>query len=108
MASDDNIVNFPQEEPAPLFVGPFSEHRVIVQGRFVPGLTGFEHADGTVELVVDHRFGGHFPNRETASQAAYLIAQATAIASGYPHFEADSKDQSFAPLAVQLGAPDGK
>ena len=108
MASDDNVLNFPQEEPPPLFVGPFTEHRVILQGRFVPNLTGFEREDGTVELAVDHRFAGQFPSRETASQAAYLIAQAMAIASGYAHFEADIKAQPFAPIAVQLGGLNGK
>lgn len=108
MASDDNILGFPEDEAPPLFIGPFTEHRVVVHGRFVPNLTGIERADGTVELVVDHRFSGQFSDRETARQAAYLIAQATAIASGYAHFEADNKDQSFAPMAVRLGGLNGK
>jgi len=90
----DNIT--PLFKADPLFIGPFQESYVVVDGRFVPRLSGRQNEDGTVDLVVDRRFGATFSDLKTASQAARLIAQASAIAAGYPHFAADSKDQPFA------------
>jgi hypothetical protein len=87
----------------PLLVGPFSEYRVIVDGRVVPNLTGIRcpHT-GKISLCVDRRFAGQFSTEEDARQAAWLIAEAMAIASGYPHFGADSKDRPFAPRAMEV------
>lgn len=97
--SDDNIhVLPPRDKRPPLLVGPFEYHKVVVQGRAVPGLTGHPRKDGGVTLVVDDRFIGDFPDQETAGQAAWLIAQAMAIASGYSHLEATNKDMPFAPI----------
>lgn len=97
----DNIVDFPKsEEPPEFLVGPFEEYRVVVQGRFVPRLTGYRSADGKVSLTVDRRFGAEFSTEEDARQAAWLIAQAASIFAGYSNFEADNKDQPFASRAM--------
>lgn len=95
------VITFPSP-PAPpeLLIGPFEEWRVVVQGRVVPRLTGRRVGDG-VHLTVDGRFGAEFSNEADAGQAAWLIAQASAVAAGYPHFEADTKDQPFAPIAME-------
>lgn len=75
-----NITDFPDQPPRPEFlVGPFTYYQVVVDGRAIPGLTGFKRDDGSYSLIVDRRFGGDFPDEETARQAAYLIANAMAI-----------------------------
>lgn len=103
----DNIVDFVTPKPPELLVGPFEEYRVVIQGRFVPRLTGYhEKATGKVWLVVDRRFGQDFSTEADAYSAAVLIAQAMAIASGYPHFGAESRDQPFAPRAIGIDAKD--
>jgi hypothetical protein len=103
--SGENVVDFPAaQEPPPLLIGPFQYHAVVVDGRQVPGLTGRPDGDG-IALVVDHRFTATFPP-ELARQAAWLIAEATAVAQGYPHFGAASKDRPFAPRMAELGKPD--
>lgn len=101
----DNIENFPTTERPPLFVGPFEENCVVVDGRFVPGLTGFVKGD-KIWLCIDHRFAQGFSSTEDAYGAAVLIAQASAIAHGYSHFAADSKDKPFASKAVGIGSID--
>ena len=96
------VTQFPERQPPPpLLVGPFEEWRVQVEGRIIPRLTGFREGE-TVWLVVDHRFGQPFPNEETALNAAVLIAQATAIAEGYPSLNATSKEQPFAPIGMDV------
>lgn len=103
--TDDNVTKFPIAEVPPLFVGPFSENRVVVDGRFVPGLTGWTEGDKTW-LCVDRRFGAPFSTVEDAHSAAALIAEASAIAHGYSHFAADSKDKPFASKSVGIGSID--
>lgn len=96
----DNVLEFKKNELPPLLIGPFEEYRVIVDGRIVPNLTAFKEGDD-IALVVDHRFSSTFsPDR--ARDVAYLIAQASAVASGYSHFCADSKDHPFARIACQI------
>ena len=97
----NNVTTFPEQKQPDLLVGPFEEWRVMHEGRFVPGLTGFREGDVTW-LVVDQRFGGRFSTEKDARQAARLIAEALAVAAGYPHFSADSKDQPFAALAIGI------
>jgi len=83
-------------------IGPFEEYRVLVEGRQIPKLTGLRCTDGTVHLSVDHRFCGIFSTENDAQQAAYLIANALAIGSGYPCLSAANKDQPFAPIAQEV------
>jgi hypothetical protein len=91
----------PQESPPDLLVGPFQVWQVVVDGRFVPGLTGHRDGEG-IWLTVDHRFTGGPFNEETAIQAANLIGQAMAVASGYASLSSLSKDRPFAPKAMQI------
>lgn len=98
-----NVVQIPpRENPPELLVGPFEFWKVQVDGRIIPRLTGFHDGD-KIGLVVDGRFSGSFP-WEYAHQAAWLIAQAMAIAEGYPHLGAPNKEQPFAPIGVGIGS----
>jgi hypothetical protein len=99
----DNVVQMPPpERPAPLLVGPFQQWRVQVDGRIIPRLTGYHDGD-RIALVVDGRFSASFAE-DDARQAAWLIAEAMAIAEGYSHLGAASKDHPFAPVGVELGS----
>lgn len=97
----DNIINFPREEQPELLIGPFEVWKVQVEGRIIPGLTGRKRGEVT-ELIVDSRFGVDVPN-DLAPQVAWLIANAMAVAQGYTHLGAASRDaRPFAPIAVGL------
>jgi hypothetical protein len=102
---DPTLVRFPAptpEKPEPLFLGPFQENRVMVDGRWLPLLGGFKDDEG-YWLVVDHRFAcGPFPTEEIARQAALCAGQAMAVTAGYAHLGAESKDQPFAPLLREM------
>jgi len=97
--STDNVVQLPPKEEAPpeLLIGPFSEYRVVVDGRVIPRLTGSQEGD-MVSFTVDGRFGAECP-KEYAYGIAWLISQALAIGEGYPHLGAPNKDRPFAPIA---------
>jgi hypothetical protein len=100
--SEDNVVQFPPLEKRPdLLVGPFEEWRVQVEGRIIPRLTGYHDGD-KIALVVDHRFSSSF-EPDAAYSAAWLIAQAMAIAEGYPFLGAETKQQPFAPMGISIG-----
>lgn len=94
----DNVVTLETPKPPDLLVGPFKRWRVLVSGRFVPRLTGWREGD-TFWLCVDNRFAQDFSTENDARSAAELIAQASAIFSGYSHFAAPNKDMPFAPEA---------
>lgn len=97
------IVEFPKSEQPPILIGPFQVWHVVVGGRKIPHLTGTHTSDGGINFIVDGRLmGGPFYG-ETAHQAAWLLAQALAVGSGYSNFEAETKDRVFAPLTVELG-----
>lgn len=99
----DNIVSFPETLKQPdLLLGPFTENRVIVEGRVMPLLTGFREGD-KIWLVVDHRFACGPFDEEQARQAAILAGQAMAVTAGYPSLNADSKEMPFAPHAMDIG-----
>lgn len=102
-ADGDNVVRLPPPpEREPLLAGPFQVWKVIVDGRAIPGLTGFPDGEGQTALVVDDRFCITFPT-EHAYGAAWLIAQAIAIGQGYPFSGALTKDQPFAPTISSVG-----
>lgn len=100
----DNVTKFPEKPKAELLVGPFTEYRVLVEGRIVPKLTG--HPDQTfgdgISLVVDNRFS-IWVEKERAPDVAWLIAQAMAVTAGYSHFAADEKAGPFARIACEVG-----
>jgi hypothetical protein len=90
----------------PLLIGPFSEFRVILDGRVIPRLTAIKDGD-KISLMVDHRFAASF-SEDDARSAAWLIAQALAIGAGYPHLGAETKDQPFAPIGCDVSiSPSG-
>lgn len=99
----DSVVDFPQPpQQPPLLIGPFEYHQVVVEGRAIPKLTGYPQDDGRITLIVDGRFMVDFP-ADIARQAAWLIANAMAVASGYSHLGADSKGQPpFAPVISEI------
>lgn len=100
----DDVVKFPDRanaKPPDLLIGPFEEWRVVVQGRCIPHLTGRREPDG-IWLTVDHRLAAGPFTEEAAYQAASLAANAMAVATGYSHAGAESKDQPFAPRVNQL------
>lgn len=100
--SGDKVTKFPGEKPIKLFIGPFTSWKVVIEGRLVPRLSGREDSNGTIWLTVDHRFSAPFKTIADAHAAAVLVAQATAIAAGYPHFGAESRDMPFAPKVTGL------
>lgn len=77
---------------------------VVIEGRLIPRLSANESADGSVELVLDGRFGVTFPNLGMASQAAWLIANALAIGEGYSFLGASDKNRPFAPECLRIDA----
>ncbi len=100
----DNVVAPAEAPQADLLLGPFSEHRVIVEGRVMPLLTGLREGD-KVWLIVDHRFCCGPFGEDEARQAAILAGQAMAVTAGYPHLGAVSKDKPFAPVCSRIDAP---
>ncbi len=99
----DKVVQFPPREPPHLFIGPFTENRVVVDGRVIPNLTGRQEGD-FAELVLDRRFGITVPI-ELAHGVAWMIANALAIGAGYSHLGAETKDRPFAAIAMKLDKP---
>jgi hypothetical protein len=100
--AEDNVTKFPDPpKPPDLLIGPFSEYRVVVEGRLMPLLTGFREGD-KIWLVVDGRFACGPFSEEQAHQAALLAGQAMAVTAGYPHLGAASKEQPFAPQCSEL------
>lgn len=101
-----SVIQFPTKDAPDLFeiIGPFEEFRVLISGRQIPRLTAYRHAEGTIGLTVDGRFGGTFSSEFDAGQAAYLIANALAIGQGYSSMYAENKDRPFAPIARCIGS----
>ena len=95
-----NVTHLTQPDQPDLLVGPFQVSHVVLEGRAIPLLTGRKTATGTV-LIVDGRFEIEFPN-ELAYQAAWLLAQAIAVAQGYSHLGAKTKERPFAPMIKQI------
>ena len=96
-----DVVQFPQTKPPELLVGPFEYWKVVVDGRAIPNLTGHREADG-IWFTIDHRLMGGPFDEAAAYQAANLIAQGMAVAAGYSHAGAASKDMPFAPQLSPL------
>ena len=98
---DDNVVQFPKPpEPVEFLIGPFTEYRVMVEGRIIPRLTGCRVKDG-VELVIDKRFGVTVPD-EFAYKVAWLLSNAMAVAAGYAFLGSEDRSQPFAPKGMRL------
>lgn len=95
-----SVVQMPSEPQPELLIGPFSQYHIQVDGRIIPRLTGYREGD-RICLVVDGRFSASFAEAD-ARQAAWLIAQALAIGASYSHLGAETKDQPFAPMGMQI------
>ena len=95
------VEEFPSPPKREMFIGPFEDYRVILDGKVIPLLTGRKQPNGRVWLELDHRFAGEF-SEEDAWQVAHLVANALAIGQGYPSYMADSKDQPFAPFGMEI------
>ena len=98
------IVQFPQptKQLSEWLIGPFEEYRVMVDGRIIPGLTGYQDGD-RIALVLDHRFSVSLPESDARS-VAWLVANALAIGQGYSHAGAENKDMPFAPRGHALAS----
>ena len=97
----DNVTDFPTPKPVEFMVGPFEEYRVVIEGRMIPWLTAYRDGDDGTALVVDHRFSITFPN-DLAYEAAWLIANAMAVAAGYPCLSSENRDRPFAPQCAEI------
>lgn len=98
------VVDFPVQKPPEFVVGPFTESRVVIEGRNIPYLTAKKVGEDRVELIVDRRWSATFATAD-AYQVAWLMANAMAVASGYPWLGADSKQMPFAPKVFEIGEP---
>lgn len=74
---------------------------VLVEGRAIPHLAMVD-TGAEIDIYVDGRFCVPFP-RDLAPSAAWLLGQAIAVASGYKHLGAESKDAPFAPQVGAIG-----
>jgi hypothetical protein len=99
----DNIVKL--HEPKSPLLGPFTHYDIVVDGRRIPMLRGIKDGDKMTSLIVDGRFSTSVPN-EHAYDVAWLLAQAIAIASGYPHLGAENKKCPFAPEIREMSVED--
>ena len=64
------------------FVGPFSEHRVVVEGWTVPLLHAQPLDDNRIFLVLDDRLGLYLTTNE-AERVIPFLADAIAVVLGY-------------------------
>lgn len=70
-------------------VGPFSVHKIRLDGFRVPQLEG-RLVGGTWHFILDERFGCEVPERY-GCEVAWMIANALAIGSGYSCFGENSQ-----------------
>ena len=96
----ENIVNFPGGPVSPL-LGPFAVHSIVVEGRVIPLMSGSVDGADMTSIIIDGRFSISVPNA-LAYQVAWICAQAIAVASGYSHVGAESKDAPFAPVVSRI------
>lgn len=97
----DNVSQFPPRDGAPEFmIGPFTENRVVIDGRLIPKMTAWREGD-KIWICLDNRLSTHFPS-EWGWNAAWLAATAMAIGAGYPCITAESKDRPFAPQCSEI------
>lgn len=77
------------------FVGPFTEHRVVIDGWEVPLINAHPTENGDVMIVIDQRLGETF-TRDEAQRFVPFLADAIAVALGYG---AHPRDEDPDPLA---------
>lgn len=96
----DNVIKMQKEGPPDILVGPFEVYNVVVEGRHIPLLSGYQEGD-KIAIVVDHRWSATF-GKEDAHQVAWLLAQAIAVSQGYSNMHAGNKDVPFAPQVAEI------
>lgn len=103
-----DIVDFPPQHETPSLVGPpLRGNRVVVDGRIIPSLTCHQ-TTASVEFILDGRFSLEVPNGSdpSASQIAWMLANALAIGAGYPSLGAEAKGGPFARQMWVIDKPD--
>lgn len=96
----DNVTQFPTNEAPDFIIGPFTENRVVIEGRVIPNLTAIREGEN-VALVVDNRFSISLP-KDRAYDVAWLVANAMAVGAGYPCLSSETKERPFAPQCAKL------
>lgn len=101
-----DVLDFPgfrgsPADPASWMIGPFESYKVVIEGRHIPWLSAYRDGPDKIGLVVDGRFSQSVPV-EMAHGIAWLLANAMAVASGYPHLGAESKEMPFAPRCSEI------
>lgn len=92
MTKDESIVLFPKkpDQPPPMFIGPFEQNYVVIEGHVIPHLTGGQREDGSVYLTLDSRFGVDIP-AECAYPIVHFIADCIGVAAGFSCFDGENK-----------------
>lgn len=76
-------------QPGLVSHGPFSQHKLTIDGYRIPYLTGLLK-DGRWYFTLDERFGVDVPERDGPG-VAWLIANALAFGAGYSCFGENSQ-----------------
>ena len=96
-----DVIELKQPEPFSV-IGPERRGNFVeFDGRILPHLHCRDLGDH-VDVIVDGRFAATF-DKMAATQVVYLLAEAMAVAAGYSHSGAKSKDRPFAPQMIGLG-----
>jgi hypothetical protein len=84
--------------------GPFlPEYRVTLDGYRVPFLTVHPVGNDEFSLTIDRRFGIHKPvTKDELDNWMPILANAMAVAAGYPCFGADTKKMN--PFNVRMSS----
>lgn len=77
-------------------------HVVFIDGREVPHIKMVETESGAVRFILRDAIIYEFP-RDMAVYAARFVADAMAIACGYPCFESERRPEAFAHKAAWIG-----
>lgn len=96
----ENVVKI--NEPIDILGPERRGHSVIVDGRVVPFLHAHDGGDSW-RLVLDGRFRASFP--KDRHDLLWFLANAMAVAAGYPCLEAEAKHRPFAPRSIGLDSP---
>lgn len=98
----NNVTQFPKQGAPEFMIGPFEEYRVVIEGRLIPHLTAKREGEN-VFLMVDNRMGITVP-KDRAYDICWLVANAMAVAKGYPCLSSENTDRPFAPQCAELSS----
>lgn len=83
------------------FLGPFSEHRVVLRGRRVPHLTATPLAGGRILLILDDRMSIEI----AVADAPWLVpfmADCIMVGAGYTGFPDVGTEPTLRPIAPRM------